>query len=104
MVRVHVKRHHTQIREVIIQDHAGYGDAGFDLVCAGVSCVAIGMMNALDAMVPDTCDFVMKEAYIKIEMILQDPTAVVLLEGMLYQLKSIQETYANYITINDQEV
>ena len=86
MVRVHVKRHQGNIQEVEIRDHAGYGDAGQDLVCAGVSSIAVGMMNALDEMVPEACDFVLKEAYIKIETILQDETAGILLKGMYYQL------------------
>ena len=53
MVRVHVKRHQGIIQEVEIRDHAGYADAGQDLVCAGVSSIAVGMMNALDEMVPE---------------------------------------------------
>ena len=48
MVRVHVKRHQGIIQEVEIRDHAGYADAGQDLVCAGVSSIAVGMMNAFD--------------------------------------------------------
>ena len=104
MVRVHVKRHQGNIQEVEIRDHAGYGDAGQDLVCAGVSSIAVGMMNALDEMVPEACDFVLKEAYIKIGTILPDATAGILLQGMYYQLSTMQESYADYITINDQEV
>ena len=97
MVRVHVKRHQGNIQEVEIRDHAGYGDAGQDLVCAGVNSIDVGM-------VPEACDFVLKEAYIKIETILQDETAGILLKGMYYQLSTMQESYADYITINDQEV
>ena len=104
MVRVHVKRHQGIIQEVEIRDNAGYEDAGQDLVCAGVSSIAVGMMNALDEMVPEACDFVLKEAYIKIETILPDATAGILLQGMYYQLSTMQESYADYITINDQEV
>ena len=104
MVRVHVKRHQGIIQEVEIRDPAGYADAGQDLVCAGVSSIAVGMMNALDEMVPEACDFVLKEAYIKIETILPDATAGILLQGMYYQLSTMQESYADYITINDQEV
>ena len=55
-------------------------------------------------MVPEACDFVLKEAYIKIETILPDATAGILLQGMYYQLSTMQESYADYITINDQEV
>lgn len=104
MVSVHVKRRSSWIEEVEITGHAGYGDAGFDLVCAGVSSIAVGMMNALDEMVPEVCAFTMKEAYINISSDLHDTTAQLLLEGMLWQLKTMQVSYAEYITINDQEV
>lgn len=104
MVKVHVKRNQNHIQEIEVNDHAGYADAGFDLVCAGVSSICVGMMNALDEMVPDVCDFVYKEAYIKIKSRLQDEKADILLNGMVYQLKTMQESYADYITINDQEV
>ena len=104
MVKVHVKRHHGRISEIEVKDHAGYADAGFDLVCAGVSSICIGMMNALDEMVPDICDFVYKEAYIKIKSRLHNEIADILLNGMVYQLKTMQESYADYIIINDQEV
>ncbi len=104
MVKVHVKRHQGHISEIEIKDHAGYADAGFDLVCAGVSSICIGMMNALDEMVPDICDFVYKEAYIKIKSRLHNEIADILLNGMVYQLKTMQESYADYIIINDQEV
>ncbi len=42
MVKVHVKRNQNHIQEIEVKDHAGYADAGFDLVCAGVSSICIG--------------------------------------------------------------
>ena len=48
MVKVKVERSHKEIVTIKIFDHAGYADAGQDLVCAGVSSISVGMMNALD--------------------------------------------------------
>ena len=48
MISISVKRSHKAILELVIQDHAGYGAIGVDLVCAGVSAIAIGALNALD--------------------------------------------------------
>ena len=104
MVKVRIKRNHTGICEVEIKDHAGYADAGQDLVCAGVSSIAVGMMNALDRMVPDTCTFVMKDAYIHICIVQQNKENELLLEALVYQLMTLRESYQSYITINDQEV
>ena len=44
---------------------------GQDLVCAGVSSIAVGMMNALDRIKPSACDMQMEEAHINIQVILQ---------------------------------
>lgn len=104
MVKVRIKRIHTTICEIEIKDHAGYGDAGQDLVCAGVSSIAVGMMNALDQLVPNTCEFVMKDAYIKINTIQSSSEQALLLEALSCQLQTLKESYETYITINDQEV
>lgn len=104
MVKVSVKRIHTTICEIEIKDHAGYGDAGQDLVCAGASSIAVGMMNALDQLAPNTCEFVMKDAYIKIYTVQQSNEQALLLEALLVQLQTLKESYQTYITINDQEV
>lgn len=104
MVKVRIKRKNTSICEVEIKDHAGYADAGQDLVCAGVSSIAVGMMNALDLLVPNTCEFEMKSAYIKIKIIQPSADVNLLSEALLYQLQTLKENYQTYITINDQEV
>lgn len=104
MVRVKVLRKQSVIEEVEIQDHAGYADAGQDLVCAGVSSISVGMMNALDLMVPNVCEFRMKKAYVNIRIKQSDDKAELLLEAMLAQLHTLQISYNSYITIEDQEV
>lgn len=66
MVNVEVKRQSDFLQEVLIHNHAEYGEHGQDLVCAGVSSIAVGMLNALDQMTKhDVCELVMKEAYVK---------------------------------------
>lgn len=104
MVKVDVKRKHQTITEIVIHDHAGYADSGQDLVCAGVSSITVGMMNALDQMVPDVCDFIMKEAYVKIHQTQNHDDAQLLLKAMYVQLVTLKESYQSYISINDQEV
>ena len=104
MVKVKVERSHKEIVTIKIFDHAGYADAGQDLVCAGVSSISVGMMNALDLLVPETCIFQLKEAYVEIKTKQSNEKTLLLLEGMLVQLKTLQESYSSYITINYQEV
>ena len=105
MVVVEVKKHHDIIQSICIHDHAGYAESGQDLVCAGVSSISVGMLNALDQLTnDDVCDLVMKEAYVKISLKKSDQVAELLLETLLIQLKTLESNYYNYISIHDQEV
>lgn len=104
MVKVKVERKDYFIQRIVIQDHAGYADAGFDLVCAGVSSISVGMMNALDQLIPDVCDFTMRSAYVEIRLKQRNEQAQLLLEAMLIQLKTLENNYNSYIKIKDQEV
>lgn len=104
MVKVWVKRKDAYIDEIEIKDHSGYAKSGQDLVCAGVSSIGIGMLNALDQLVPDMCELQIDEAYIKIKTKQSDEVVQLLLKAMLIQLSTMQESYQTYITINDQEV
>lgn len=104
MVKVEVKRKQHIIMEVTVRDHAGSADQGQDLVCAGVSSITVGMMNALDSLAEDACVFQMKEAYINIQVKKEKSGVSLLLEALLIQLRTLQTSYQSYITINDQEV
>lgn len=105
MVKVRVKRNHSMVEEIQISGHAGYANAGEDLVCAGVSSIAVGMMNALDKLVNNTCLFEMESAYIKVFVVKQESEETqLLLEAFLIQLQTLQESYKEYINIFDQEV
>ena len=104
MVKVSISRKQHSIVQVSMKGHAGSADHGYDLVCAGASSISVGMMNALDQMTPDTCEFLMKEANVIITVITSTELNQSLLEGMIIQLQTLQETYHQYITITDQEV
>lgn len=105
MIKVDIKRNNGLIQEVVVRDHAGYGESGKDLVCAGVSCIAIGTLNALDQRCQDVCELEMKRAYIRINVNLLDHhDAQVMLDTMILQLVTMQETYESFIKITDQEV
>ncbi|MEG1475995.1 MAG: ribosomal-processing cysteine protease Prp [Longicatena sp.] len=104
MVKVLVLRKQQQIQEIEVSGHSGYDNHGRDLVCAGVSSITVGMMNALSEMTEDTCNLVMQDAYVKIHIKQQNEVTQMLVKAMLIQLQTLQESYTSYITIKDQEV
>ncbi len=89
-----------------VSGHAFYDDPGKDIVCAGVSAVTIGAVNAIEkltGLVPDASD---KSGLLKV----RTPTSTdpvrndqvqLLLEGMIVALESIVESYGKYAKIQE---
>lgn len=104
MVIVEIQRNHECIRLIKVSGHAEYAEHGKDLVCAGVSSIMIGGMNALHSLVPNQCQLIMREAYIEILSIENTQCVNIILQTILLQLQTLQESYSGYIRIKDQEV
>lgn len=100
MVKVDIYRKDNRIYKLEIYDHAGSGDYGFDLVCAAVSAISIGALNALDQMNVDADLEMDPSPYVKME-VLDDQNDY--LQFVYYQLKSIESSYAQYISIREKE-
>lgn len=98
MINIDIIRHDDYIETIIVKDHANSGDYGFDLVCAGVSAIMIGALNAFDQM-NFSGDLDMDERpKIKItsDKLKENQKYM---EIIYYQLKTIQEQYSEYINI-----
>lgn len=51
MIRIQVEQNQErQIERILVRGHAGYGAHGQDIVCAAVSSVTIGLVNAMEKM------------------------------------------------------
>ncbi|WP_188453515.1 ribosomal-processing cysteine protease Prp [Virgibacillus oceani] len=109
MINVTVFRNNNQIKAFELSGHAESGPHGYDLVCAGVSAVSFGAVNAvltlcetdleieqgsdggfLHVTLPDTLDYQVME---KIQ---------ILFEGMIISLETIEREYNQYITIQSK--
>ncbi|TVY04065.1 ribosomal-processing cysteine protease Prp [Cohnella terricola] len=89
-----------------VTGHAFYNDPGKDIVCAGVSAVAIGAVNAIEKLTGLVPHAVSKSGLLKAEAPLSaDPLrndqVQLLLEGMVAALESIVESYGKYVTIKE---
>lgn len=104
MIRINISRINHKISEIRISGHANYDVKGKDLVCAGVSCIAVGALNALNEQCPN-CDLKQQEGLIQItNHLLSDRDTQVMLEMLRIQLVTMQESYKKYIQVTDQEV
>lgn len=104
MIRVDVLVDGPHVVKVIVSGHANAADKGEDLICAGVSAISVGTLNALDELVQGSVEDFMSEGYVSISVVSNNATQQVILQTMLIQLQSIQAAHPKYIQINKQEV
>ena len=101
MIKIVIKRDVSsqKITQIEVKGHANSAEYGKDLVCAAVSAVMTGGMNAL---IGKEYDFKLNEghAYIKALNIPSDSDAVVL-KTIEIQLQTIEESNRDYVQIEN---
>ncbi|PWW19632.1 hypothetical protein DFO73_11913 [Cytobacillus oceanisediminis] len=112
MIKITINRKSSgNIHSFEISGHAFFANRGKDIVCAGVSAVSIGAINAVHALTGVTPEIGHGEDGF-LRCVLPDlPEDVnekvqLLLEGMVISLQTIEEDYGKYIniTFKKQEV
>ena len=103
MIEVKISLSESRICKMKISGHALYAPHGEDLVCAGVSSISTGLLNALDILVPTSCKLVMKD-YISIQVVEDSEVVQTILRTGLIQLETIAEQYGDYLKVIKQEV
>ncbi len=104
MIYVVIQTKQNRIVGLNIHGHAQYAEHGKDIVCAGVSTIAIGLLNALDQM-ETGCNSTMSNNIISVKVNnIEDEKTQIILNTARIQLETIRESYKSYIKINKQEV
>ncbi len=107
MIRVTIDQNKNgDILSFTVTGHANFAEYGSDIVCAGVSAVTFGALNAVEALTAANLDVVQggEGGYLHCQVPEHLPTeqmekVQLLLKGMLVALESIEREYSKYITI-----
>jgi uncharacterized protein YsxB (DUF464 family) len=101
MIKVVVKKENNDyIKCLEVSGHANYAKHGEDIVCAGVSAVIVGGLNALDKLSnKKLIKAVVKDGYVKIDVLKQDQDTKLILQTIMVQLESIEESYSQFVKI-----
>ena len=102
MIKVEITYEGKGLKSLLIKGHANSGEYGKDIVCAGVSAVSVGALNALEDV--DDYEIEVEEGRIKATFgkALSDHDEIVL-ETMILQLKTIQVSYPEAIDIKERK-
>lgn len=110
MIRVSVYRRSPDrtIRRFEVTGHAEFAERGKDIVCAGVSAVTVGTVNAIEALTDLELDCEMRDGDLRVSIPERGQAesgerVQLLLESMLVMLDSIQQSYGQYIRIQQFE-
>lgn len=104
MIKVSIDYDHQMVHNVKITGHAGYDELGKDLVCAAVSSISIGTLNALDELANNDCKLTLADNMIKIEVLQIEEKSQLIIKTMIIQLKTLYEEYKDFIEIKQTEV
>ncbi|MFV0380469.1 MAG: ribosomal-processing cysteine protease Prp [Anaerorhabdus sp.] len=101
MIQVYIHKYQNKIDYMDIKGHANYSKHGEDLVCAGVSCVIFGLLNAIEKY---NCiiDVDNDEITIKVND-LKNEKIQSMLELVSIQLETIKGSYGDYLEIRQEE-
>lgn len=107
MIKVSIHNVNHTIRKIKITGHALSGPVGYDLICAGVSAIATGALNALVEMENENVHLIYQEgedALIEINVLATNEKLESLLRFMIYQLKTVEDSHSKNIRIKEESV
>ena len=95
-----------RIRRFTVSGHAGFDDPGQDIVCAGVSAVTVGAVNAVEKLTGVVPESSMRGGWLSAIVpecgdAERDRQVQWLLEGMIVSLETIAASYAKYVQIRN---
>ena len=98
MIHINANRKDGKIVYLSVKGHAKYASKGEDIVCAAISAISIGGINALQN--PKSFKLTVKEADVEIEQIdVAKSDDYIVLETLLTQLKTVMEAYPSRIKV-----
>lgn len=98
MIIVRVAEADGRISRIRISGHAGSAGKGKDLVCAAVSGITFGLLNAADALIPSAACSV-GDNIAEITVREPDEKSELVLRTGLIQLQTVEESSQKYIEI-----
>lgn len=108
MITITIFQNHDQITGFRCIGHAGYAEAGSDVVCAGASVLVLNTINSIEALTDSAFRLETDEETGLIDFEFDqsaDHDALLLINSMILGLQGIQSDYGNdYIILNFKEV
>lgn len=106
MITIKVRKKNGSYEEFISKGHAGYAEAGQDIVCAAVSALVITTVNSLERFTDDRFEVQEDDGFVSIRFRdMLSERGMLLMDSLLLGLTEIAGSYNNrYLTVKVKEV
>ena len=110
MITIVVKRHPTgDVQSITIDGHAGYDDPGKDIVCAAVSGISLGLLNAVDMLLDEKLPVQQGDSgFLHLELPMlesqKQERVQLLMDAMIASLRSVAIEYGKFVKVHDTKV
>lgn len=102
MIKIEINKTNNRYTSLIVSGHSNYDEHGKDIVCAGVSAIVTGGLNALAVENKNKFTCCVKEGYVNINILdSKDDNIQLIMDVIVTQLRTIEESYKKYIKINE---
>lgn len=96
----------NRIVSFAVEGHANYAKHGKDIVCAGVSAVSVGTVNAIETLAGVELPVKMKDGWLSsliphIADKEKEDKLQLLLESMIVSLDTIAQSYGDHVVVHD---
>ena len=98
MITIKIDKKNNNFYAIEVKGHANSADYGKDLICAGVSCITFGLLDALDSKKIKFKEEV-KEGYFYLNILQPNDVSNMMMETAYLQLSYMQKNYSEFIRI-----
>ncbi len=88
-------------KTIVVSGHAMFANAGSDIVCAGVSAIVYGALNALDyfGQIDDSIEVNDQKGKISICFADYNKQQLLVIETLMIQLRTVEDQFPDYLKI-----
>ena len=103
MIKIKINKTNNRYSSLEVSGHSNYDEHGKDIVCAGVSAVVVGGLNALTNENKKKVSCKVNDGYVNVDVLdLNDDKLQIIMDVIVIQLKSIEESYKKFVKIYEE--
>ena len=103
MIKIQINKTNNKYSSLLVSGHSNYDEHGKDIVCAGVSAVVTGGLNALINENKNKISYRVNDGYVNVDVLdIEDEKLQLVMNVIIIQLKTIEESYKKYVKISEK--